>query len=429
MFRKRYKRITAGLAITGTMALALAGCSASTASTTSSPAHGTITFVTYEGGAAGAKWTQLIKSFEAANPGDKVKMEVEPGDATYDNLVKSRIQGGNAPDVFEVVNGLPGELPYVKAGLLKDLSNQAWSKKLIPAIAAYSASTDNRTYTFTTSINTVGVYYNKSIFTKYGVSVPKDWNAFLAAVKKFRAAGVTPLSLGAKDGWPLPIQISAMISSEPGYSAAPSKEAPSLLSGKLAFSKSAAWQKVTSDFASLVKMGAYDQDASGVTWPSSATEFANGNTAMMLQVDAAIPAIRTANPGLDFGDFVLPYVHAGQTPAVPIGGSAMLAIPAKAKNSALAEKFLDYLATPSVMKRYLQTAVALSSLKGITPKADPAVEELLPALNKKAVDFTLAQGTDAATTAAETSGLQAMVAGSGSASDLLNAMDRAQTTN
>jgi raffinose/stachyose/melibiose transport system substrate-binding protein len=50
---------------------------------------------------------------------------------------------------------------------------------------------------------THGVYYNKSIFQKYGIQVPATWNEFIAACEKLRLGGETVIAQGAVTDWPL----------------------------------------------------------------------------------------------------------------------------------------------------------------------------------------------------------------------------------
>jgi raffinose/stachyose/melibiose transport system substrate-binding protein len=49
----------------------------------------------------------------------------------------------------------------------------------------------------------IGVWYNKALFTKAGISAPPaTWDDFLADVSKLKAAGIVPLAIAGKDMWP-----------------------------------------------------------------------------------------------------------------------------------------------------------------------------------------------------------------------------------
>lgn len=407
--------------------IALAGCS-SPAKTggSGSSGSGTITFVTDQGGAAGAKYVQLIKEFEKANPGDKVDMQILPGDATYNSVVSSRIASGKSPDLFEIINAPAGATPFTQANLLMDLGDQPWVKQLLPVVADNTKNFGGKTYGFVTQIDALGFFYNKDLFTKYNVTVPTTWKELLADVATFRKAGVTPMGMGGKDGWPAGQQVFSMTAQLPAF--APGNTAgPALASGKDKFSTSKPWKQALDDFSTLISDKAFDPSASGITWPTSATDFAGGKDAMFYQGDFAIPAIREAKPGFDVGMFTLPY--AGNPLAVPVQYGSELAIPTKAPNAALAKKFLDFLAEKGNYSKYLTSAAAFSSLTGISGKLDPALAEIAPFVTKKSIEAASPSGLDPATLAALQSGAVSMLAGSGSTADTLAAMDQAQSTN
>ena len=48
-------------------------------------------------------------------------------------------------------------------------------------------------------------WYNKDLCQKAGVDPTqiKQWEDFMEAVKKIKAAGITPIAAGGKDKWPL----------------------------------------------------------------------------------------------------------------------------------------------------------------------------------------------------------------------------------
>ena len=52
-------------------------------------------------------------------------------------------------------------------------------------------------------IGMVGFWYNKDLFTQAGITAPPaTWAELLDAVRKLKAAGITPVALAGKDKWP-----------------------------------------------------------------------------------------------------------------------------------------------------------------------------------------------------------------------------------
>ena len=421
------KPLTIAAALVATT-LALAGCAGGAASTSSAGkiTGKTMTFVTDQGGPAGAKYRQLIAAFEKANPGYKVNMEILPGDATYNSVITSRISSGKSPDLFEIINGANSAKPFTDAKLLTDLGNQPWVSKLSPVVADAAKSYGGHTYGLITQIDASGFFYNKDLFSKYNVSVPTNWSELQAAVATFRASGVTPLSVGGKDGWPVNLMAFSMASQQSSF--APGNSAgTALASGKAKFSDSTGWKKTLDDFTTLVKAQAFDPNASGITFAASTTDFDNGSVAMFYQGDFAIPAIRDGKPAFQVGMFPLPYQ--GSPAPVTVTYGSELAIPVKAPNAGLAEKFLNFLTETSNYEKYLTSAAAFSSLTGINGTLDPALAEVAPAVAKKSIEALSWTGLSNAPQAALQSGAVGILAGNGSTAATLSGMDSAQATN
>lgn len=416
-------RAVIALALAGVAGGSLVSCSGSSAGDAESS---TLTFVTYTGGDGAKKYEDLATAFEAANPGVTVEMEMVSADTSYDQLIRSRIQGGTAPDIFEVLNGIPGEIPYVEADLLEPLGDEPWVSELIPSIAAQAEATGGETYSFTTQLNTEGVFYNKAIFDELGLTVPTTWEEFLATVETVKAAGIVPMSVGGQDAWTLWLQTIVQIANLETFQTSGNSESAALVDGSAKFSDSPEWREVLDDFTVLVDAGAYDANASGIDFNTSVTNFANGEAAMLAQGDFALPAVRTANPDLEIGYFPFPYVKSGEEPAVAIAAGGILAIPADAPNLELAKKFLAFLAEPENMTAYVTTAAALPTLSGIElTEVDPALAEILPAVESKSVDGAFI-GLDPATTAALQTGLQGILTSTADTDAVLAAMDAAQ---
>jgi multiple sugar transport system substrate-binding protein/raffinose/stachyose/melibiose transport system substrate-binding protein len=69
---------------------------------------------------------------------------------------------------------------------------------------AFSAfSVDGKVYGMPVSVLPGGIYYSKDLFAQAGITeTPKTIEDLEGAVDKLKAAGISPIALGAKDAWP-----------------------------------------------------------------------------------------------------------------------------------------------------------------------------------------------------------------------------------
>ncbi|MDJ1115091.1 ABC transporter substrate-binding protein [Microbacterium dauci] len=414
----RFARGAQVIATLAVAAVAFTGCAGS--SDPGPDDAGTeLNFVTFTGGDAGIKYENLIAAFEDANPGVKVRLEILAGDDTYNSILTSRIAAGTAPDVFEVLNNDTSQ--FVEADLLADLSDQSWVEHQIDTVRNLADQSDGRTYSFVPEVNSGGVFYNTDIFEEVGVEVPETWDEFLDVVETIRAAGITPLSVGGKDGWTLQTQWTQMMraSSNP-------EEGALLNSGELAYSESTT-AAIMPAFAELVAAGGFDPNATGVDWPSSANDFALGRTAMMIQGTVALPAIRTAAPDGPFSMFPMPFAAEGKDAPLALAPAATQAVPANAAHQELAKRFLEFWASPEVHTKYLNDAAALSSFTtSASADIDPAFETMSELLPTRGIDIAgFVRPTPAVNTAIQT-GMQSIMVGTATADEVLESIDAAQ---
>ena len=101
-----------------------------------------------------------------------------------------------------------------KAGFLKDVTKDvtAWNSDLSPtAVDAFKV--DGKIVGVPFEVGEVAFYYNKKLFEKAGVKAEdiKSWDDFLGAVKKLKAAGITPLDVGAGEKWPMHFYYSYLV--------------------------------------------------------------------------------------------------------------------------------------------------------------------------------------------------------------------------
>nr|WP_239520763.1 extracellular solute-binding protein [Blastococcus saxobsidens] len=147
-------------------------------------------------------YEQVAADFEDANPGVEVEVVAMAHEDMVDKLAAA-FQSGDVPDVYMERGG--GELgDHVEAGLVRDISEAASEEidKLNPGTLA-GWQVDDKTYALPFSVGVVGFWYNTELFEQAGITEPPATMEELATtVEQLKAAGITPLSVGAGDKWP-----------------------------------------------------------------------------------------------------------------------------------------------------------------------------------------------------------------------------------
>ena len=117
--------------------------------------------------------------------------------ALYAGL-KTALRAGQAPDIFYAE---PDQVEYIENDFLLDLSDLDWDSVEGWAKAAWTH--DGKPYGLPLEAWTVELYYNTETMAELGIEVAESLQfspeEFLDLVKKSRAAGVTPMSLGVGD--------------------------------------------------------------------------------------------------------------------------------------------------------------------------------------------------------------------------------------
>jgi raffinose/stachyose/melibiose transport system substrate-binding protein len=380
----------------------------------------TLKFLHWIGTDAGPVVAEINKRFHQEHPNITVQFSSLPTDQ-YETVLKARLAGGDAPDVFGVFPGLKF-YPYAKAKYLADLSNEPWVSRLLPGARRVVTYTDGKVYTMPLDENVIGVVYNKQIFNRLGLSVPTTWADFLAVCEQVKRAGITPLALGIKDQWvdqliPYAMAPSAIYRDDPDFD-------KQMLAGTKSFADSA-WTQMMKDYLNLNARGYFNQGALGTTYVQTTQMIAAGKAAMVVNGNWILAPIRQLNPQLQLGMFPLPYVQPGQPIWVSSAVGITMAISATTKYPAEARKYLQFWARPDIMALYLKEKVAYSAFTDISnPALDPAAQEMVAPLKVGSYNF-LDQNWPVGVQDVMLKDIQAVFAGSMSISQMLHDMDTA----
>src|SRR4051794_40968992 len=144
----------------------------------------------------------VVKAFEAANPGVKVNLTTAGADQ-YQQQIRTQLASGTAPDVMTVWpgNGNPGAtFVLAKPGYLLDLSDQPWASKY-PAGVKSVAQYDGKTYNAIFGVNGIGAVYNQQAMDKAALTPPTTWTELLSFCKAAAGKGTPAFALGIQDNW------------------------------------------------------------------------------------------------------------------------------------------------------------------------------------------------------------------------------------
>src|SRR5271166_4725840 len=160
-----------------------------------------------------AIWDQIAKDYNAAHPGVNVQFKYLENEAFKAKLPTMLQADESRPDLFYSWGGGVMQAQD-KAGFLKDITKDGapWESELAPtAVDAFKV--DGKVVGVPFEVGEVVFYYNKKLFEKAGVKAEdiKSWDDFLAAVKKLKAAGITPLDVGAGEKWPMHFYYSYLV--------------------------------------------------------------------------------------------------------------------------------------------------------------------------------------------------------------------------
>lgn len=154
----------------------------------------------------------MLKEFEQANPGVKIRPERKNADGTYADVLLQEFAAGTAPDVMFVSTDNIDLL--ADSGKLADLNPWLAKEAELKAADYYEAMTSRFTYggqllVLPRDIAPIScVYYNKALFDAAKLPYPKDswtWDDMRAVALKLtiREKDGNPKQLGFADDWNL----------------------------------------------------------------------------------------------------------------------------------------------------------------------------------------------------------------------------------
>jgi raffinose/stachyose/melibiose transport system substrate-binding protein len=298
----------------------------------------------------------IIRRFGETSPSVRIDSEVMRNWYQLMYILHRDLGKDDCPDVFHTCGG--GELEdLVNQGLVHDLSqdlNNGWREHFAPASWG-PLRFNGKEYAVPLEQGFVFTWYNKNIFSKFGLTPPASFEDLIAICKELRKNGIIPFAVGNKERWPGAFFFSHLFQRIGGESVfVPNfTVAPNYADIKASFIAAAG------KLIELVEAGAFDKDCDTANYLDQRAMFGNGRAAMQLNGNRLLGYMRDENPGIleCAGIFPFPVVPGGKgTPATIFGGSmATYAISARSKNKEAAIAFLRALTDRQAAKDVIQS--------------------------------------------------------------------------
>ena len=374
--RPARRRLATIAAISG--ALVATACSPSTSGTSGSAGAdgtagtaGTVTLTVWSWRVEDeAAYNTIFDAYEKSHPG--VTIDVKAFKATeYNKILATGLAGANGPDVPQVrsygqLQGTVASKALLPLDGKVDLSG--WDENVV---ASAKGKQDGKTYSVPLARQTVQMFYNQGLFEKAGIEAPTTWDEFIAANDKLVAAGVTPIAVGAKDDWTLPIVHEVLAAPRFGGKAFQGE----VLSGRKTFTDPD-WVgsvKVVGDLAKYMP-----NNVTGIAQTDAQTLFTAEKAAMIPGGSFDLSVFQKANPALRIGIFQVP-----PAPGSPSGSTATtagwadgnFAVSARSKHPAEATELVAWMTSEEFGQMVSDEVKQISAVPGVEP-TDPLLRQM-----------------------------------------------------
>ncbi|QMV45172.1 ABC transporter substrate-binding protein [Cohnella cholangitidis] len=297
---------------------------------------------------------QVLDEFQAKNPDVKVKYEVIADQ--YMDVIKTRLIGNEAPDVFYLD---AFEAPaLIEKDVLEPLDGYVTPEFdtndfEAPMLNAFK-STDGKTYGFPKDYSTLALFYNKKMFADANIAAPPaTWDELLAVSEKLTKKNGKKVEVYGLGQAPELARQMFMINAFGG------KLVDDQGNATFATPEAEKGLSLVIDQHTKAQTAGQPSDV-GAGWGGEM--FGQQKAAMVLEGNWAIPYIQTNFPEVDFGTAEVPTVNGKK------GTMAFTVAYVMNKNSQKKEaawKLLSYLTGKEGMKTWTSKGFALPTRKSV----------------------------------------------------------------
>jgi len=325
-----------------------------------------------------AEYNELIRRFEAENPG--IRVNFTPYQATeYNTVLSAAVQGGNAPDIIHL-RAYGGLEQYAAPGFLMRLDDKLPLRNRFEedTLRAVTSISDGNIYGVPFASQTLVIYYNSRMYDELGLEIPETWDEFLSNLQAMQDAGITPLANGSAEGWTLEVMHGVI---SPNFYGA-NEFFDAIMSGEAKFTDEAYRRSL----AKLLELRPYMPDGfTGVNYVGMQMGFINEMAGHFIGGSWEAAYFNSQNPDLEFGVFAGPVENQGDTRYVSSYADGSFGASATTQHPEEALKFLEFLSSQETGQFFADELKLQSDIPGVTSN-DPYLQRILE-LNENSTPY------------------------------------------
>ena len=294
-------------------------------------------------GGEGAGIEELVETWNAKDNG--ITLTHRPiGNEEFFTVIRTALAGGEPPDLMQY-EGYQQTRDFAAAGQLTDLTEwwEANQDRFTLSEAGERACTfEGKIYCMPYTYHTGWqIYYNAEILEANGIEVPQTWDEFVAAMDTLKAAGITPIALGAIDGWPAEHWWMAFLVQRCGV-----ETVYQAIEQNGASFTDECFVQAAADLQSLAQGEYFSAGATGDDYPAAQAVFLSGQAAFFQTGSWWASGWEQTPPTFEVGVMPFPrFEDATFTEDVTGAVTHVFAIPTGAQNPEAAMEVLDWMAT------------------------------------------------------------------------------------
>jgi len=290
--------------------------------------------------------------------GIKIDYQVNP-DNQYPQILQTKINTGEAPDVFYYPSGLSlKQLPLSK---VLDLSSEPWAGRM-KNWAVNGATIDDRLVALNIwAVDGWAFVYNTAIFDNLGLVTPNNFEELLAVCEVIAANGITPIYEIVGDLWHAPLYLNQAIAEA---SVGDSDLYNKLNTNQIALSEIDSLKNSLDQLSILADKGYLGETYMSNTWTNATEAMGTGAYAMFLGYTSWQNEVVNDYPEANAENwkmFASPLGADGEVKSFGTSSGGIVALISDGPNAEEAKMFFEYRTRPEVLKKFYAERPDLSS--------------------------------------------------------------------